>query len=100
MKNPSWILNWVQASETVTDLYLYDYIAHKKSYNWLTGKTGEEITAQDIVTGLADVATPEIVVHINSGGGDAAEGVAIAQAIKDERSPFISCPMKISACIS
>lgn len=93
MKKPSWILNWVQASETVTDLYLYDYIAHKKSYNWLTGETGEEITAQDIVTGLADVATPEIVVRINSGGGDAAEGVAIAQAIKDERSRgrHISC---------
>ena len=86
MKNPSWILNWVQASETVTDLYLYDYIAHKKSYNWLTGENGEEITAQDIVSGLAGVTTPEIVVHINSGGGDAAEGVAIVQAIKDERS--------------
>lgn len=86
MKNPRWILNWVQASEAVTDLYLYDYIAHKKSYNWLTGENGEEITAQDIVSGLAGVTTPEIVVHINSGGGDAAEGVAIAQAIKDERS--------------
>ena len=85
MKKPSWILNWVQASETVTDLYLYDYISHEKTVDLETGEAGPEITAQEIIDQLAAVPTQEIVVHINSGGGDATEGVAIAQALKDAR---------------
>ena len=78
-------MNWVQQSEEVTDLYLYDYISHEKSVDWETGEAGPEITAQEIIDRLAAVPTQEIVVHINSGGGDATEGVAIAQALKDAR---------------
>lgn len=78
-------MNWVQRSEEVTDLYLYDYISHEKSVDWETGEAGPEITAQEIIDQLAAVPTQEIVVHINSGGGDATEGVAIAQALKDAR---------------
>lgn len=78
-------MNWVQQSEEVTDLYLYDYISHEKSVDWETGEAGPEITAQEIIDQLAAVPTQEIVVHINSGGGDATEGVAIAQALKDAR---------------
>ena len=81
----SWILNWVKESDQVTDLYIYDYISHEKSYDWERGKPGPEVTAQEIVDQLAGITTPEIVVHINSGGGDATEGVAIAQAFKDAR---------------
>lgn len=81
----SWILNWVQQSEEVTDLYLYDYISHEKSVDRETGEAGPEITAQEIIDQLAAVPTQEIVVHINSGGGDATEGVVIAQALKDAR---------------
>ena len=81
----SWILNWVKESDQVTDLYIYDYISHEKSYDWERGKPGPEVTAQEIVDQLAAVPTQEIVVHINSGGGDATEGVAIAQALKDAR---------------
>ena len=78
-------MNWVQQSEEVTDLYLYDYISHEKSVDRETGEAGPEITAQEIIDQLAAVPTQEIVVHINSGGGDATEGVAIAQALKDAR---------------
>lgn len=81
----SLILNWVQTNDQVTDLYIYDYISHEKTFNWDTGKPGPEVTAQEIVDQLAAITTPEIVVHINSGGGDATEGVAIAQAFKDAR---------------
>lgn len=75
----------MQQSEEVTDLYLYDYISHEKSVDRETGEAGPEITAQEIIDQLAAVPTQEIVVHINSGGGDATEGVAIAQALKDAR---------------
>lgn len=81
----SWILNWVRESDQVTDLYIYDYISHEKSYDRDKGTPGPEVTAQEIVDQLAGITTPEIVVHINSGGGDATEGVAIAQALKDAR---------------
>ena len=78
-------MNWVQQSEEVTDLYLYDYISHEKTVDRETGEVGPEITAQEIIDQLAAVPTQEIVVHINSGGGDATEGVAIARALKDAR---------------
>ena len=78
-------MNWVQQSEAVTDLYLYDYISHEKSVDWETGAPGPEITAQEMVEQLSAVTTPEIVVHINSGGGDITEAVAIAQALRDAR---------------
>ena len=78
-------MNWIQQSEEVTDLYLYDYISHEKTVDRETGEVGPEITAQEIIDQLAAVPTQEIVVHINSGGGDATEGVAIAQALKDAR---------------
>ena len=81
----SWILNWVRESDQVTDLYIYDYISHEKSYDRDKGTPGPEVTAQEIIDQLAAVPTQEIVVHINSGGGDATEGVAIAQALKDAR---------------
>ena len=81
----SWILNWVRESDQVTDLYIYDYISHEKSYDRDKGTPGPEVTAQEIVDQLAGITTPEIVVHINSGGGDATEGMAIAQALKDAR---------------
>lgn len=89
----SWILNWVRESDQVTDLYIYDYISREKSYDRDKGTPGPEVTAQEIVDQLAGITTPEIVVHINSGGGDATEGVAIAQAFKDARAKGrrISC---------
>ena len=91
-------MNWVQQSEEVTDLYLYDYISHEKSVDRETGEAGPEITAQEIIDQLAAVPTQEIVVHINSGGGDATEGVAIAQALKDARGRESASPARWMGC--
>lgn len=71
--------------DTTTDLFIYDYIAHEKTIDWDTGKPGPEVTAREIVDKLEEITTPKIVVHINSGGGDITEAVAIAQALRDAR---------------
>ena len=71
--------------DTTTDLFIYDYIAHEKTIDWNTGKPGPEVTAREIVDKLEEITTPKIVVHINSGGGDITEAVAIAQALRDAR---------------
>lgn len=78
--------NFIRASETVTDLYIYDEIAAKRSFDPQTWEQGTEVTSKDFVRDLSYVDTPQIVVHINSGGGDSIEAVAIGQAIKDVRS--------------
>lgn len=83
--NRSWILNWVTADDTTAHLYVYDYISHEKSFDWDTGEPGPEVTAREIVDKLEEIAAPNIVVHINSGGGDVTEAVAIAQALLDAR---------------
>lgn len=83
--NKSWILNWMQVNETVTDLYIYDDISPQKSRDPWTGEEGNEITAQSVVEMLDGVTTPEIRVHINSAGGDVFESVAISQAIQSTR---------------
>ncbi len=77
--------NFIKTSETVTDLYIYDDIAAQKSFDWWTGEAGTEVTASDFMQELANVQTLEIRLHINSGGGDVFEAVAIGQAIKDAR---------------
>lgn len=77
--------NFIRTSESVTDLYIYDEIAAKQSFNPQTYERGTEVTSKDFVRDLGWVDTPQIVVHINSGGGDSIEAVAIGQAIKDAR---------------
>ncbi len=56
---------------TTTALYIYDTIG-----GW------DGVLAKDVVGALAG-ATGDLVVHINSGGGDIFEGVAIHNAIKN-----------------
>jgi ATP-dependent protease ClpP protease subunit len=56
---------------TTTALYIYDTIG-----GW------DGITAKEVVGALAG-ATGDVVVHINSGGGDMFEGVAIHNALKN-----------------
>lgn len=64
----------VKASDTAaTKMYLYDVIG-----GW------DGITASDVVRNLAGV-TGALDVHINSGGGDIFEGVAIHNALKNHQ---------------
>jgi len=59
----------------ITHVYLYDAIG---------GYWGVE--AESFVTRLNDIETPEIVLHINSPGGDVFDARAIAVAIKQHKS--------------
>lgn len=34
----SLILNWAAVDETTTDLFIYDEIAHEKSFDWAKGE--------------------------------------------------------------
>lgn len=58
------------AAEGVTEILLYDEIGF-----W-------GITAREFVTALATVATPKILVRINSPGGDVFDGLAIYNALQ------------------
>ena len=85
MKCKSWICNFTKVNDTVTDIFIYDVIAHNQSYDPWTDTKGDEVTAKTFMDELNNVETPEICIHINSGGGDTFEAVAIAQAIKSAR---------------
>ena len=93
MKCKSWVCNFTKVNDTVTDIFIYDDITHNQSYDWWTDTQGDEVTAKTFMDELNSVTTPEICIHINSGGGDVFEAVAIAQAIKSARNDGkkISC---------
>lgn len=88
-------------SDRVTELRIDDYIAKYKSFDWWTGEEGSEITSRDFIQQLNEVTTPEVLVVINSGGGDATEGGAIANAIRDKRRDGMKINCKVlSLCAS
>lgn len=86
-----------KVSDTVTELHIDDYIAKEKSFNWWTGEEGTEITSRDFIAQLNEVTTPEIVIIMNSGGGEVTEGSAIANAIREKRSEGKKITCKIPA---
>ncbi len=81
--NKFWNLNVLNS--TTTEILIYDSIASKKSYDWWTDKEGDEVTPKAFRDELFSITTPEIIVRINSGGGDVFAAVAISSAIKDCR---------------
>lgn len=86
-----------KVSDTVTELHIDDYIAKEKSFDWWTGEEGTEITSRDFIAQLNEVTTPEIVIVMNSGGGEVTEGSAIANAIREKRSEGKKITCKIPA---
>lgn len=66
-----------------TEIQIYDEIAAEKSYDWWTGKEGNEVTAKDFKAQLDAVNTPNILISMNSGGGDVFTANAIIAAIND-----------------
>jgi len=60
----------IRANAAATEILLYDEI----------GVWG--ITAKSFITALATITTPDIVVRINSPGGDVFDGLAIYNALK------------------
>lgn len=82
---PRLAYNLSQIDETSTELNIYDEIASKKSYDWWTDEEGSEVTPDDFKAELDAVETPEIVVRINSNGGEVASANVIAVAIQEAR---------------
>lgn len=69
---------------TSADLHIMGNITRG---HWLFGKNDSDTDAEDIVQALADLPATvgEITVHINSFGGEVAEGIAIYNALRAHR---------------
>jgi ATP-dependent protease ClpP protease subunit len=70
--------NWYRFENKAgeAEVWIYDVIGQDF---W----TGEGVTAKDFAQELKDIKSPRIVLHLNSPGGDAFEGIAIASALKE-----------------
>ena len=78
--------NLERISDTVTELNIYDEIASKKSKSYYTGEEiGDEVTPDSFKKELDSVDTDEIVVRINSGGGEVTAANVISVAIQEAR---------------
>jgi ATP-dependent protease ClpP protease subunit len=67
-----------EATSSTADVYVFDMIG-----GWFG------MTADDFVRDVAGLDVDELVVHLNSPGGDAAEGVAIANVLRAHRAHVI-----------
>lgn len=68
-----------------TEIEIYDVISNKKSYDWWTDKEGTEVTPRDIQDQIKAITTNNIVIRMNSGGGEVSAANAIAVAILEAR---------------
>ena len=90
---PRMAYNLTKVSDKITELEIYDEIKSKRSKDFWTGDEGTEVTPQSFKDELRQVTTDEIVVRINSAGGEVLSANTIAVAIQEERSKGkkISC---------
>jgi ATP-dependent protease ClpP protease subunit len=72
-------------NENSVELFVYSDIASEKSYDYWTGKEGDEVTPNDFIQQLKDAtaSSKEIIVRINSNGGAMFAAQAIATHIKE-----------------
>lgn len=72
-------------NEDCTELYIYSEISPEKSYDWWTGQYGEEVTPADFLQQLKDATqnSKEIVVRINSNGGEIFAARTIATHLQE-----------------
>lgn len=85
--------NFVQISESETEIEIYDVIRNKKSYDWWTDKEGNEVTPSDFKEQLDSITTPNVTIRMNSGGGEVNAANVIAVAIQEaiQRGKNITC---------
>lgn len=72
-----------EVSKDETDLYLYGTIS---SYSWWDEET---VTAKNVRNKLMSIKTSKINVHINSGGGDVFESIAIHNLLKNHSAEIV-----------
>lgn len=79
IKNRFEVLNSANTEET--DLYMYGSIS---AYSWYDGISSSKVREQ-----LKNVTAKTINVHINSGGGDVFESIAISNLLKNHSSTIV-----------
>lgn len=77
--------NFLPSNEDETTIEIFDTIANKKSYDYWDGKDGTEVTPSDFQEKLNVVTTKNIVIRMNSGGGEVTAANVIAVAIQEAR---------------
>lgn len=85
-------LRVVNQDADVAELWLYDYI---DSWGGMWG-----ISAQEVVEHLGQITAPRIDVHINSGGGEVFEGIAIKRALAAHDAEIFVCIDALAASIA
>lgn len=70
-------MNFKKISETETELYIYGSIRKKDIFDIWLGTGKEKTEAYTLKDALAKVDTPNLIVRINSDGGEVSEGLAI-----------------------
>lgn len=85
-------LRIVNQDTDIAELWLYDYIDSWGGY-W-------GISAQEVVEQLAQITAGRIDVHINSGGGEVFEGIAIKRALAAHPADIYVCIDSLAASIA
>lgn len=77
--------NFLPENGDETTIEIFDAIANKKSHNYWTEKDGTEVTPSDFQEKLNAVTTKNIVIRMNSGGGEVSAANVIAVALQEAR---------------
>lgn len=77
--------NFLPESNGKTTIEIFDKIASKKSVDSWAGKEGSEVTPSDFQEKLNAVSTKDIVIRMNSGGGEVTAANVIAVALQEAR---------------
>lgn len=78
--------NFLEGSGDETVIEIFDQIASKKSCDMWTGEKGTEVTPSDFQEKLNAVTTKNVVIRMNSCGGEVTSANVIAVAIQEARS--------------
>lgn len=100
MKYTKIAYNFLPSTNDETVIEIFDAIANKKSRDWY-GNEGKEVTPTDFQEKLNAVTTKNIVIRMNSGGGEVTAANVIAVALQEARQAgkHITCKI-IGACAS
>lgn len=80
---PKKFWKFVNLNEDETELQIYSDIASRKTSDWWTGESNDEVTPKQFLAELKEVKSNNICVRINSNGGDVFAANAIATALEE-----------------
>ena len=93
--------NFMETGEDETTIEIYDTIANKNTTDWWTGKETTYVTPTDFQEKINAVTTKNIVIRMNSAGGEVTAANVIAVAIQEakEAGKHVVCKI-VGACAS